>query len=247
MTLATIFVRFPLISVSIIESCRLLPLLYILFASALQNGNVFLRKLVKQAEANTSNVRLLREMQDSVKFYQTHGIICAMLAPFQECCTAVQFAGKFTVSSIICKKVTVLFLRDAVGLLSSIIFISATLRTYNVLPFLFYMFFPSAAVIVIIVIALMIPIAQGVNDMSKKFIRVWLAKIRVCEARGTRNFLRRVVRSLRPQALYVGIFGFRLFAITRSNKVTYYDAIMMYTMNTMMGVPQKIFENMFHA
>lgn len=101
--LSSVFIRLPTVSIGIIEICRLFPLLFILFTSCLQCCNNllsrYLNELVEQRKLHQSlggrelfpinGKFLMKSMSD----YKQHVIIQSSIAPFQECCTAILFAG----------------------------------------------------------------------------------------------------------------------------------------------------------
>lgn len=93
--LTTIFLRLPMISICVLEVCRLLPLVIIVFMILLQTGNTITEQLLYSCRghrimANPS----LRSLQNDVKLYKETQLVAGTFTQFQECCTLVLFAGE---------------------------------------------------------------------------------------------------------------------------------------------------------
>lgn len=108
--ISSVFIRLPIVSIGIIEICRLFALLIILLTSCLQSCNNllsrYLNELVgdrnwhqlfewKESKLIPENRKFLQAILKCMSEYQQHVIIQSSIAPLQECCTSILLAGKY--------------------------------------------------------------------------------------------------------------------------------------------------------
>jgi hypothetical protein len=137
----------------------------------------------------------------------------------------------------------------ALNLLSSAVAIDifcnyVTIKLYSVLPFFFYFIFPCISMFLAGSLTMLLTIGHQVFDMSTELARIWpviLFKNRwnIELMRKTKE-TRKILRSIRPLRMYVGIEGTRFFFYKRSSKITILSETLICTINLLLGIPKHL-------
>lgn len=125
----------------------------------------------------------------------------------------------------------------AFGLFAGVLINAGSIKLMSVVPFWLYVMFPSVAVIIVLVISVMLPQAQRVNDMSTSILERWNMKVMQEPDAMKRRYLRRKLKALTPSGLQVGIHEVRFFTIKRSTKAAFYVRILDNTINLSLAIP----------
>lgn len=128
----------------------------------------------------------------------------------------------------------------SIMLVGGMMFLYVTITLQRYLPILLYIYFPSVSFVILFVIQSFIPELIKIYRISKNLLR--LINLQTCHPRLTtkdRKISRRLLKSLRPVQINVGLIGFTLFYFKETTKVTFYSAIVSYTMTLLLAFPAK--------
>lgn len=210
-TFGTTIIRALLIFTSVVEALRHTSLVLVMFAAALYTGGKNCTHLLA-----ISVSRNAVEMSKLISIVYQLDLHIRLMSKFQESCTTALFGF---------------------GLFAGVLINVGSIQLMDVLPFWFYVYFPSASVMVVLTISVLLPQAQIVNDRSKGVIEKW--KIAVMGEWDTRKkaYLRKKLKTLKPAGLQVGIHEVRFFTIERSTKAAFYVKILDNTINLSLAIP----------
>jgi hypothetical protein len=201
------------------ETCRIFPLIFMMTLSGLRIDYNILSALI-EAISKVNENRSIRLNRARINY------VMRMYNVLQ----TIMRSHKFT-ELISC------FLL-ALGLFVSVLFNFATFRMYSILPIVFYVYFPSVSLVICIVIHLTMPKAIDIHELSLQLLR----RLKTCGHNDIVNlkYLRRKVRSLRPTAHHVGFNIVTFFYFKKSTRITFYAAILGYTIDLLFTVPQDV-------
>lgn len=118
------------------------------------------------------------------------------------------------------------------GFLLNISFNYVTLKLYHVVPMPMYLWFPTVSVLIPILIAILLPMMINVYEGSVQVQNLWgwhSGKSRDLK------YLRRRLLGARPLRMTTGIGGVNFYFFKQSTKVTFYSAIIDYTINALLS------------
>lgn len=119
-----------------------------------------------------------------------------------------------------------------VGFYVEVCFFYIAVMSYKRLPKAVYLFCVTLAVLVLIAISVMMPMIVDIHEVSLHIIRE--GKRALAHKRDIR-FKRKLLASLEPYKLYGGIGNFRFYFNQRSTKITYYEIILTYLIDAILG------------
>ncbi|OXA37313.1 hypothetical protein Fcan01_27917 [Folsomia candida] len=191
------------------EVCRCLSFLILYFVTALRLvGNIYNELVVR---AKKSRIRSELEIGEHIE---------------------TQLAVKSLAASQELGTLGLLKIGIIVFVLSNFV----TIRLYDSLPTPTYTFFPSAAVMVALIVNLLLPKTHNVIENSDEMIRNW-RKSCTTENGYDAKILRRMFRSLRPTALYAGLGESRIICLNKETKVQYFEKVFSLTVDMLLTIP----------
>lgn len=210
-----IFVRVFIMLCGCLDACRTFPLLFILLMIGLQ---MILQILLILAVESRRMI-----MMSNFKLHLDNYIkLCLNISTFRD------FQGEAT--AILIWTGSVLWV--------TVNFVS--MKLYSVLPLFLYFFFFVLAIVCPVIVSQTLPYATNCHDHSKKLLWSW----KISTVTGTnKKYLLRKIASLQPVRLCASIAGFNLFVVQNSTKSTYYNVIILYTINAVISVPQRLIDS----
>lgn len=224
-------VRIYVSVVCTVETCRHMCLIFIMFANTLQTGKIMSKGTIATGILH-SDMRISSARKNmlslSCLINEDHqSRLCMFLmSKFQESSTLVVFG---------------------LGLFAGIIFNTGSIKLWNILPFWLYFYFPSVSGIIVLIISILLPQAQVINDYSVMVLHKWNVEIMMEPDIKERNILRKKLKSLKPKKLHVGIHEVRFFSIDRSTKAEFYVRILDNTINLSLAIPEESLRSQFGA
>ncbi|OXA54403.1 hypothetical protein Fcan01_10283 [Folsomia candida] len=111
-----------------------------------------------------------------------------------------------------------------------------TLKMYETVPLPFFAFFPTASVLVVVLIGVMFPMLVDVYENCGEMYARWKYLV----GRSVdKKYLTRRLRAIRVLRFYGGINGYNIYICQRSTKLTYYGVILSYTVSALLSVERK--------
>lgn len=118
-----------------------------------------------------------------------------------------------------------------VGAVTSVMVNFGTLTLYKLYPFYFYVCFLVVGVIIALVIGHTVPYMHMMFELSERILKEAAFRQRKDKV------MRKFISATRPLSLSIGLFGHTFCKFRRSSKVEYYQVIVTYTINLLLGVP----------
>ncbi|OXA54099.1 hypothetical protein Fcan01_11401 [Folsomia candida] len=216
-------IKVYIIYVSVLETCRHQTLLFIMFATSLHTGKILLRDLLAVRVGVGKGERTLTKL---TVMHQQLVLCVGLISKFQECCTTVLFG---------------------LGLFAGILVNARIIKLFNILPFYLHIYLPSSSAIIIFIIFTLVPQAQVINDYSVKILHKWNSTLMDEPCCKTRACLKRMLKSLKPVKLHVGVGEVRFFSIDRSTKGKFYVKILDNAINLSLAMPKEGLSRHFGA
>ncbi|OXA53896.1 hypothetical protein Fcan01_11472 [Folsomia candida] len=128
------------------------------------------------------------------------------------------------------------FVLMALGLClsASMNFASIRFLDYGLNP-LFYIRFPFYAIVILLIIIALLPLAIRANTTSGQIITYWKNRVR---AQGERRLISTTLRALRPVKVYAGVNGTNLFEVDKPVLGTYLSSIIDWTITLLITFPR---------
>lgn len=114
------------------------------------------------------------------------------------------------------------------GLMLSVSVNFATIKMSHIIPMPIYLVFPAVAVIIPMIIQVMMPMLIKIYVGGESVIWKWKYFARFSK---DLKFVTRMIRARQGVRINVGVFGYRLFFVKKSTKVTYYNTVLSYTIS----------------
>lgn len=121
-----------------------------------------------------------------------------------------------------------------VGLVLCVAFNFISIRMYGSIPFPLYLYFPSVAIIIPLIIDTMLPMAIRVYEETSKIRRNWEYHLNGTE---NRKYISRRLQAVRPLQVKCRIMGYQGLKLTKSTKVGFYSQILEHTMTALLSIP----------
>ncbi|OXA42142.1 hypothetical protein Fcan01_23249 [Folsomia candida] len=109
-----------------------------------------------------------------------------------------------------------------------------TVRMLGVIRMPFYLFFPTAALVAMAAIGILLPYGIASWERSGKLLAGWRVRLRVKWGIFMRRYCEQTVKGLRPIGLRAGMGEFNFFVFKKSTKSSYYVAVMDKTIEALM-------------
>jgi hypothetical protein len=118
-----------------------------------------------------------------------------------------------------------------------------TFRCYNIFPPILYTYFPTVSKSIFLVINLTLPLA---HDKSCNVVYMW-PYILYKDLNRSRNvkYKRRVIKSVEPLRLFVGVDEHNFFYIKRSTKINMFTQIITQNVNLLLIIPARNVRNVY--
>ncbi|OXA38386.1 hypothetical protein Fcan01_26808 [Folsomia candida] len=207
--LAFHFLRWLLLFPSMLQICRLFPILVL--GSTV--GCLLIRNCITAFDKTPFRIG------------QGHHAISAMLRNYLKLEIILQLY--YQMSS------TCVSTLMGVGLMLEVVVNFATLKMTHVIPMPLYLVCPSLAVLIPAIIHLLLPMAVDIHGKTGQVIKKWKRHAVISL---DKKYLTRRLRSTRPLRFSAGLFGFNFYNIVRNTKATYYGAIIYYSITALLSV-----------
>jgi hypothetical protein len=109
-----------------------------------------------------------------------------------------------------------------------------SLKMYHAIPMPFYLYFPSVAILILITTEILLKMAVDININSKKMVRRKWKQVVVNQH--DRKYVGRKIRATRVLRLDGWLLGYKIYECTQSTRVSYYEAILIYTINALLSI-----------
>ncbi|OXA47426.1 hypothetical protein Fcan01_17923 [Folsomia candida] len=119
-----------------------------------------------------------------------------------------------------------------VGFLFTVMCNFTTVWMFRVIRMPFYLFFPTASVIGMVGIGILLPYGIACHEKSAELLAGWKGKLR--EKRGTMRLEEKMVKGLRPIGFKAGTGEFSFFVLKKSTKSRYYVTVTDKTIEALM-------------
>lgn len=118
------------------------------------------------------------------------------------------------------------------GFLLNIALNYVTIKLHHVVPMPMYLWFPTVSVLIPILIGILLPMMINVYENSKEAQNEWKWH---SSKSSDLKYLQRRLKGTRPLRMQAGIGGYNLYFFKQSTKVTFYTAIIDYTINALLS------------
>jgi hypothetical protein len=211
-------IRLIILCIGFAEIYRVVELIFIIFISGVRTMNRILKYI--HTITNQRGIFCLPQM---IKMHTQLELAIRLIALFQEGGTLISLSA---------------------GGLYGIFCMYFTIKGYVVFPFYFYILFPSISIFVICTFSIIFNMAIDVLEKSIELRRiwplVWFKSRWAIVVRKQKKEMRKLLRSIRPVRLNVGIGEFRFFIVKRNTKITYFFMIITHTINLLLCIPQDL-------
>jgi hypothetical protein len=120
------------------------------------------------------------------------------------------------------------------GWILSVLFNFATLKMHHIIPMPLYLYFPSISILIPITIHFMLKMGIDVHTISHEMVVKRWGRV-VCIS-GNKKYVRRRIKATKVLRVHGGFLGFKVYDLTKSTKATYYEAILIYTINALLAI-----------
>lgn len=120
------------------------------------------------------------------------------------------------------------------GFILTILYSFISLKMYHIVPMPLFLFFPTLAVFVPVIIQIMLPGLITIYEDSTSLREKWGGVLHLRQ--DLRGVVRRQIRGKRSLSVYAGVAEHNFFKCKRSTMVTYYEAIVGYVITALMSV-----------
>lgn len=127
------------------------------------------------------------------------------------------------------------------GLVGTVGYNFVTLKMHGLIPMPLYLVFPSCSILMQGLINILIPLAISVYEDSAEVLNKWVYWSHKAGEGGYHALCQRRLRSTRPHWFGAGVGQYTLFVIKKSTKVTFYMAILSYTIDSLLAIDVKGF------
>jgi len=129
----------------------------------------------------------------------------------------------------------IMFVLMGTGMTILVLFNFITLRLYNIFPFFMWCVFPTVSLAVIGVIQATVPVYLEIGRQAEQFVKnmKWASVGHTFYSK----YIGKRTRAMFPLRFNVGLPGFTFFSFMQSTRVTYYEVIMVHTLNLIIAVP----------
>jgi len=109
--------------------------------------------------------------------------------------------------------------------LALVCLLTTTFGYYGVIPFYMYVYAPFVSLTILVIMHLMLPKVIVIGDATEEMLRSW----RFSRQSDQSLYFRKLLRSLQPAKLYLGLHSYRWILIDKEFKGNYYYEIIDYT------------------
>ncbi|OXA47521.1 hypothetical protein Fcan01_17956 [Folsomia candida] len=125
-----------------------------------------------------------------------------------------------------------------IAMCATVLFTFVTIRMYTNFPLWFYSFFPSVNVFIVIFVLIGLGVGIEVRTRSEEVLRMWEVWMwGICAGR-ERQIMRRRLDALRVMEFGGRIHYGRLYRLDRGIQLKYFEKVVIYTINLLLGVPR---------
>ncbi|OXA41315.1 hypothetical protein Fcan01_24108 [Folsomia candida] len=125
-----------------------------------------------------------------------------------------------------------------IGMGATVLFTFVTIRMYHHFPVWFYSYFPVVNVFVVVVAMIGLAVGVEVKTRSERVLRVWEVWMWVVCTGWERRIMKRRLKSMRAMEIGGMLFYGRLYYLERGIQVKYFEKVVIYTVNLLLGVPK---------
>jgi hypothetical protein len=105
---------------------------------------------------------------------------------------------------------------------------------HHIIPMPLYLYFPSVSILIPITIHFMLPMGIDVHTIAHEMVvKRWGREL--CR-RGANKYVLRRIKATRVIRVHGGFLGFKVYDLTKTTKATYYEAILIYTINALLAI-----------
>ncbi|OXA49843.1 hypothetical protein Fcan01_15842 [Folsomia candida] len=211
-------IRYCFIVIVCSESCRLFPLIFILFLSGLR--------------LCYTNLKILSSLTT-----RKEGVLIHKLLLLHKSTTIlVRLAGKFQESVTLCLM--------GIGLVLSMLFNFAVVKGLGRIPLHLYWYIVSGTGMILIVIHILMLYPYRISDVSLDLLGTWVWSASLNESYLRRRYYRKKVRAMGVVEIAGGIGENRFYVLKRSTEVKYFAIIVAYTINLLLGIPPDLLDDL---